>query len=67
MYHVNSDISEKKNLLNNPTKKQLKIALQMNADMLAWLKANKAPTGTWVKNGENVSYPLKRDVKKYKN
>ena len=67
MYHLNSDISEKNNLLKKPTKKQLKIALQMNADMLAWLKTNKAPTGTWVKNGENVSYPLKRDVKKYKN
>jgi arylsulfatase A-like enzyme len=66
MYHVNSDISEKKNLLNNPTKKQLKIALQMNADMLAWLKANKAPTGTWVKNGENVPYPKKDRVKAYK-
>ena len=66
MYHVNSDISEKKNLLNNPTKKQLKIALQMNANMLAWLKANKAPTGTWVKNGENVPYPKKDGVKAYK-
>ena len=66
MYHVNSDISEKKNLLNNPTKKQLKIALQMNANMLAWLKANKAPTGTWVKNGENVPYPKKDRVKAYK-
>ncbi len=67
MYHLNSDISEKTNLLNNPTKKQLKIALQMNADMLAWLKANNAPTGTWVKNGANVPYSKKKAVKAYKN
>ncbi len=65
MYHLNSDLSEKKNLLDKPTKKQLNIALKMNADMLAWLKSNKAPTGTWVKNGENVPFPKKDAVKAY--
>ncbi len=65
MYHLNSDLSEKKNLLDKPTKKQLNIALKMNADMLAWLKSNKAPTGTWVKNGANVPYPKKDAVKAY--
>jgi hypothetical protein len=44
----------------------MEIALQMNAEMLAWLKANNAPTGTWVKNGENVPFPKKDGVKTYK-
>ncbi|WP_298551278.1 sulfatase-like hydrolase/transferase [uncultured Algibacter sp.] len=66
MYHLNEDLPEKNNLLESPTSKEIEIALSMNADMLAWLKANNAPTGTWVKNGENVPYPLKDGVKKHK-
>jgi arylsulfatase A-like enzyme len=66
MYNITKDISEKRNVLKNPTSKEMEIALQMNADMLAWLKANNAPTGTWVKNGENVPFPKKDGVKTYK-
>ncbi|MGY6647991.1 sulfatase-like hydrolase/transferase [Wenyingzhuangia sp. IMCC45574] len=66
MYHINKDLSEKNNLLENPTTKEMKIALDMNKDMLAWLKQNKAPTGTWVENGEKVPFPKKDGVKKYK-
>ena len=66
MYNITKDISEKRNILKNPTSKEMEIALQMNAEMLAWLKANNAPTGTWVKNGENVPFPKKDGVKIYK-
>ncbi|TXG39549.1 sulfatase-like hydrolase/transferase [Seonamhaeicola maritimus] len=67
MYHLNKDLSEENNLLENPTSKEMRIALSMNSDMLAWLKANNAPTGTWIKNGEKVPHPLVDSVKKYKN
>ena len=66
MYHLNKDLSEKTNLLDNPSSEEMQIALEMNADMLAWLKANNAPTGTWVKNGEKVPYPKIEGVSKYK-
>ncbi len=66
MYHINKDLSEKTNLLENPSNQHMDIALKMNADMVAWLKANKAPTGTWVKNGDIVPYPSSNAVKKYK-
>ncbi len=66
MYNITKDISEKRNILKSPTSKEIEIALQMNADMLAWLKSNKAPTGTWVKNGEKVPYPKANDVDKYR-
>ncbi|TBN02968.1 DUF4976 domain-containing protein [Hyunsoonleella flava] len=65
MYNITKDISEKRNILDNPTATEIEIALQMNADMLAWLKSNKAPTGTWVKNGEKVPYPKANHVHKY--
>ena len=65
MYNITKDISEKRNILNNPTSKEMEIALQMNADMLAWLATNNAPTGTWVKNKEKVFYPKVEGVKKY--
>jgi len=65
MYNITKDISEKRNILKNPTSKEMQIALQMNADMLAWLKVNNAPTGTWVKNKEKVPYPKVEGVKKY--
>ncbi|MRX64809.1 sulfatase-like hydrolase/transferase [Maribacter luteus] len=67
MYHLNKDISEKTNLLKNPTSKNLEIALNMNTEMLAWLKANNAPTGTWVENGGKVPYPKGNGVLKYNN
>lgn len=66
MYNITKDISEKRNILENPTSIEIEIALQMNADMLAWLKTNKAPTGTWLKNGEKVPYPKLNGVEKYK-
>ena len=44
----------------------MEIALKMNADMLAWLKTNNSPTGTWVKNGKKVPYPKVKEVKKYR-
>jgi len=66
MYNITKDISEKRNILENPTSTEIEIALQMNADMLAWLKTNKAPTGTWVKNGQKVPYPKGNGVAKYR-
>lgn len=65
MYNITKDISEKINILENPTSTEMEIALKMNADMLVWLKTNNAPTGTWVKNGEKVPYPKANDVQKY--
>jgi arylsulfatase A-like enzyme len=67
MYNITKDISEQRNILENPSSSEMEVALQMNADMLAWLKTNNAPTGTWVKNGEKVPYPLADGVKKNKN
>jgi len=65
MYNITKDISEKRNILENPTAAEVEIALKMNAAMLAWLNNNKAPTGTWVRNGEKVPYLKVNGVKKY--
>lgn len=65
MFNITKDISEKRNILKNPSSKEMEIALQMNTDMLAWLKTNNAPTGTWVKNKEKVTYPKVDGVKNY--
>lgn len=65
MYNLNNDIGEEINLLKNPTHKNMEIALKMNLDMVAWLRANKAPTGTFVKDGNTVPYPKEDGVKKY--
>ena len=67
MYNITKDISEKRNILKNPTTAEIDIALKMNAEMLTWLKINNASTGTWVKNGEKVPYPKLNGVKKYIN
>jgi hypothetical protein len=66
LYNITKDISEKRNILENPSSTEMEIALQMNTDMLSWLKTNNAPTGTWVKNGQAVPYPKMDGVKKYK-
>ena len=66
LYNITKDISEKRNILENPSSTEMEIALQMNADMLTWLKTNNAPTGTWVKNGKTVPYPKTDGVKKNK-
>lgn len=66
MYNITKDISEKINILENPTSTEMEIALKMNADMLAWLKTNNSPTGTWVKNGKKVPYPKVKEVEKYR-
>ena len=66
LYNITKDISEKRNILENPSSTEMEIALQMNADMLSWLKTNNAPTGTWVKNGQAVPYPKIDGIKKYK-
>ena len=66
MYHVNEDLSETNNLLENPTSEELKLASQMNQDMVEWLQTNNAPTGTWVKDGSSVPYPKEDGVRKYK-
>ena len=66
LYNITKDISEKRNILEKPSSTEIEIALQMNADMLSWLKTNNAPTGTWVKNGQAVPYPKMDGVKKYK-
>jgi arylsulfatase A-like enzyme len=66
MYNITKDISKKINILENPTSTEMEIALKMNADMLAWLKTNNSPTGTWVKNGKKVPYPKVKEVKKYR-
>lgn len=66
MYNITKDISEKRNILDNPSSKEIKIACKMNEEMLQWLKDNKAPTGTWVKNGDKVPYPIAKGVMKYK-
>nr|WP_262506715.1 sulfatase/phosphatase domain-containing protein [Siansivirga zeaxanthinifaciens] len=66
LYNLKKDLGEKDNLLEKPTSKNMKIALKMNADMLAWLKANMAPTGTFIKNGNTVPYPKADAVSKYK-
>ncbi|WPR70130.1 sulfatase-like hydrolase/transferase [Flavobacterium sp. NG2] len=65
LYNLNKDLEENNNLLKNPSAKDMKIALKMNADMVAWLKANKAPTGTFVKDGAAVLYPKADGVNKY--
>lgn len=65
MFNITKDISEKRNILKNPSSKEMEIALQMNTDMLAWLKTNNAPTGTWVKNKEKVTFPKVDGVKNY--
>ena len=66
LYNITKDISEKRNILENPSSTEIEIASQMNADMLSWLKTNNAPTGTWVKNGQAVPYPKIDGIKKYK-
>ena len=66
LYNITKDISEKRNILENPSSTEMEIAFQMNTDMLTWLKTNNAPTGTWVKNGQTVPYPKMDGVKKYK-
>lgn len=66
MYNITKDISEKRNILENPSSLEMEIALQMNADMLDWLKTNSAPTGTWIKNGQKVPYPKANDVQNYR-
>ncbi|MFD0835655.1 sulfatase-like hydrolase/transferase [Mariniflexile aquimaris] len=66
LYNLKKDLGEKDNLLEKPTSKNMKVALKMNADMLAWLKANMAPTGTFIKNGNTVPYPKADAVSKYK-
>lgn len=65
MYNITKDISEKRNMLENPSTEEIEIALQMNSEMLTWLKANNAPTGTWAKSGEKVPYPRVNGVQKY--
>ena len=65
MYHVNEDLSEVNNLLENPSSKEKELALVMNHDMLEWLEVNNAPTGTWVKGGGKVPYPKEDGVLKY--
>lgn len=66
LYNITKDISESRNILENPSPTEMEIALQMNADMLSWLKTNNAPTGTWVENEQAVPYPKMDGVKKYK-
>ena len=61
--HVNEDLSEVNNLLENPSSKDMELALQMNRDMLEWLEMNNAPTGTWVKGGGKVPYPKEDGVR----
>jgi arylsulfatase A-like enzyme len=67
MYHVNEDLGEQNNLLENPSSELMELALQMNHDMLEWLETNNAPTGTWVEGGGKVPYPKEDGVVKYKN
>lgn len=57
MYELSSDLAEATNLLENPTEESQAIAMQMNAELIHWLKENKAPTGHWKVNGQAVSYP----------
>jgi len=66
MYHVNEDLGEQNNLLENPSSEEMELALQMNQEMLEYLEENNAPTGTWVKGGDKVPYPKEDGVKKYR-
>lgn len=38
LFHLNTDISEKHNLLKKPFAKETEIAVQMNTDLITWIK-----------------------------
>ena len=44
-------------LLDSDATQYATIAMQMNAELMQWLKTHQAPTGTWRVNGKPVAYP----------
>lgn len=66
LFNISQDLSEEHNLLEKPSAKEFALAQTMNRDMTRWLKANRAPTGTWTTCGGTVPYPSENGVDKYK-
>jgi arylsulfatase A-like enzyme len=58
LFHVNEDLGEQNDLLQQPLPEQLTgLVKTMKHDLRAWLVESDAPTGTWAKDGSAVPYP----------
>jgi hypothetical protein len=58
LFHVNEDLGEQNDLLQQPLPEQLTgLVKTMKHDLRAWLVENDAPTGTWAQDGSAVPYP----------
>ena len=58
LFHLNEDIGEQRDLLEQRLPEQLTgVVESMKRDLRDWLVETKAPTGTWAESGEVIDYP----------
>ncbi len=57
LHHINSDISEQRDLLEIQDPRDVQLARQMLEELKHWLMGEKAATGTWKLDGSTVQYP----------